>query len=141
MPDIEIKNIVKLFAVLLLSEKDLSGYEIMREVEKKSGKKASPGQIYPFLKQLKSYRYVDTEGRGARDRQIYHLTPEGYKFVARLSSKFDSFLEIAIKPKLTICAHCGCEIYKGGYREKISGRYLDFCCKNCAESYKMTNKQ
>ena len=79
----EIKNIVKLFTVLLLSEKEQYGYEIMKEVEKKTGKKVSPGQIYPFLKQLKKYDYVETKGRAERDKQAYYLTPEGRKFVAR----------------------------------------------------------
>ncbi|MDE1871136.1 MAG: PadR family transcriptional regulator [Candidatus Micrarchaeota archaeon] len=135
MPDIEIKNMVKLFTVLLLSEKPQHGYEIMKEVERRSGKKASPGQIYPFLKQLKKYNYVETRGRKERDKQAYYLTPSGRKFVARLSDKFGDMFEIAIKSKLTTCAHCSCEIYKGGYRKKMGGRYLNFCCKNCAKSY------
>ncbi len=140
MPDIEIKNIVKLFTVLLLSEKEQYGYEIMKEVDKRMGKKASPGQIYPFLKQLKKYNYVETRGRGERDKQAYYLTSEGRKFVARLSDKFGDVFEIAIKPKLTVCAHCSCEIYKGGYKERIGGRNLSFCCGNCAKGYKLMNK-
>jgi PadR family transcriptional regulator PadR len=139
MPDIEIKNIVKLFAVLLLSEKEHYGYEIMKEVERRTGKKASPGQVYPFLKQLKKYGYVETKGRAERDKQAYYLTPEGRKFVTRLTNKFGDMFEIAIKPKLTVCAHCNCEIYKGGYKEKIGGRYLTFCCENCAKGYRAMN--
>ncbi len=136
MPDIEIKNMVKLFTVLLLSKKEQYGYEVMKGVEKKTGMKVSPGQMYPFLKQLKKYRYVETRGRAERDKQIYYLTPEGRKFVTRLSDTFGDLFEIAIKPKLTVCAHCNCEIYKGGYRKGINGRYLSFCCENCANSYK-----
>ena len=49
MPDIEIKNMVKLFTVLLLSEGEQHGYDIMKKVQARIGKKASPGQIYPFL--------------------------------------------------------------------------------------------
>ncbi len=139
MADIEIKNMVKLFTVLLLSEKEQHGYEIMKEVEKKTGKKVSPGQIYPFLKQLKKYRYVETKGRAERDKQAYYLTPEGRKFMARLSDKFGDMFEIAIKSKLTVCAHCNCEIYKGGYKERINGRLLSFCCENCAKSYGTLN--
>ncbi len=132
----EIKNMVKLFTVLLLSEKEQYGYEIMKEVEKRLGKKASPGQIYPFLKQLKKYRYVDTNEKAERDKQTYYLTPEGRKFVGRLSDRFGDLFEIVIKPRLTVCAHCSCEIYKGGYKEKVNGKYLSFCCGNCAKSYK-----
>ena len=140
VPEIEIKNVVKLFTVLLLSEKEQHGYEIMKEVENRIGKKASPGQIYPFLKQLKNYHYVETRGRAERDKQAYYLTPEGRKFVARLSDKFGDLFEMAIKPKLTVCAHCNCEIYRGGYNERIAGKSLNFCCENCARSYKAVNK-
>ena len=136
MADMEIKNMVKLFTVLLLSEKEQYGYEIMKEVEKKTGKKVSPGQVYPFLKQLKKYGYVETMGRAERDKQAYHLTSEGRKFVARLSDKFGDMFEIAIKPRLTVCAHCNCEIYKGGYKERINGRFMSFCCNNCARGYR-----
>ena len=141
MADIEIKNLVKLFTVLLLGEKEQYGYEIMKKVEDRLGKKASPGQIYPFLKQLKRYHYVETKGRAERDKQAYYLTPEGRKFVARLSDKFGGMFEIAIKSKLTVCAHCNCEIYKGGYKERINGKLLSFCCENCAKGYRTLNTQ
>lgn len=141
MPDIEVKNTVKLFALLLLSERKQHGYELMKEIESKLGRKTSPGQIYPFLKQLKKYRYIDSKGRTERDKQVYYLTPGGRRFVGRLSDKFGDLFEIAIKPKLTICIHCSCEIYKGGYKEKVGDRYLDFCCKNCAKSYTAMKKR
>ena len=140
MADIEIKNMVKLFTILLLSEGEQHGYDIMKKVESRIGKKASPGQIYPFLKQLKRYHYVESKGREERDKLVYSLTPEGKRFVERVSDKFGDLFEIAIKPKLTVCAHCNCEIYKGGYREKIGGRNLTFCCDNCAKGYKAMNK-
>ena len=138
MPDIEIKNMVKLFTVLLLSEEGRSGYEIMKEVEHRLGKKASPGQIYPFLAQLKKHGYIASNGTAARDKQAYHLTPEGREFVGRLSGRFGDLFDIAIRPKLTTCAYCNCEIYKGAYNEKIRGRNMSFCCESCARSYKMS---
>jgi PadR family transcriptional regulator PadR len=135
MPDMEIKNMVKLFTVLLLSEKEQYGYEIMKEIKKRTGKNVSPGQIYPFLRQLESYNYVEPRGRKERDKQAYYLTPEGRRFVKRLSGRFGTIFEIAIKARLTVCAHCGCEIYKGGYKEMINGKSINFCCKNCAKGY------
>jgi DNA-binding PadR family transcriptional regulator len=139
MKDIEIKNMVKLFTVLMLSEKAQHGYEIMNEVKKRTGKNVSPGQIYPFLKQLKKYHYVNTKGKAERDRQTYYLTAEGRRFVARLSDKFESIFEIALKARLTACAHCSCEIYKGGYKKMINGKSMDFCCENCAKGYMKIN--
>lgn len=142
MPDIEIKNMVKLFITLTLNEKGQYGYEIMKNVESKLGRKASPGQIYPFLRQLKKYGYIDLKGpRGERDKQVYYLTREGKGFVGRVSNRFGELFEIAVKPRLVKCAHCSCEIYRGGYKEKINGRYLNFCCKNCAKSYRAQRKR
>jgi DNA-binding PadR family transcriptional regulator len=139
VPEIEIKNVAKLFTVMLLSDSEQTGYTIMKALEGRLGRRASPGQIYPFLKQLKQYRYVECRRRGAREKQIYRLTPEGRRFVGRLSDRLDGLFEIAIRPKLTACAHCGCEIYKGGYKEKVGSKYVTFCCENCAKSYG-TNK-
>lgn len=136
MPDMKIKNVAKLFAVLLLSQGDQCGYDMIKGIERRLGSKASPGQIYPFLKQLKKYGYIDSKGKGERDKQVYHLTPAGKKFVGRLSDRFGEMFEIAIKPKLITCAHCGCEIYKGAYKAQIGGKSMYFCCENCAKSYK-----
>lgn len=140
MADIEIKNTVKLFTVLMLSEKEHYGYDIMKAVEKGLGKKANPGQIYPFLRELKKHKYVETSGRGERKKLVYRITPEGRRFVSRLSERFGDLFESAIRPKLTVCQYCRCEIYKGAYTEKIGGRTLSFCCESCAKSYKMSKK-
>lgn len=138
MEEMEIKNLTKLFTILLLSEKEQHGYELMKEIEIKLGRKSSPGQIYPFLKQLKEHYYIESRGRAERDKQVYHLTPEGRRFVARLYNNLSNLLDIAIKQKLKTCAQCNCEVYRGGYKEKINNRYLDFCCRNCAKCYPAT---
>ena len=53
--------------------------------------------------------------------------------------RFGDLIDAVIKPKLKICAHCGCEIFKGGYKEKIKGKTLKFCCIYCAKAYKKQN--
>jgi hypothetical protein len=37
---------------------------------------------------------------------------------------------------MDICAHCGCKIYEGSYREEINGKEMSFCCIHCANHYK-----
>lgn len=44
-----------------------------------------------------------------------------------------------IKEDLTTCAHCGCKVYEGAYKEEINGKELAFCCKHCARSYKKSH--
>ncbi len=53
-----------------------------------------------------------------------------------LFKRFSELVSIAIEPSLYVCAHCGCKVYAGGYREFIDGKETAFCCMHCAHSYK-----
>jgi DNA-binding PadR family transcriptional regulator len=136
MTEIKITNIVKFYTVLLLYNGPKHGYEIIKEVEKKLQKKASPGQIYPFLNKLEKKGYIRSKKVDGRDKKIYHLTRKGKAFVKKMLSRFGDLIDIAVEPKLTVCAHCGCEVYKGGYKTKIKGKTMMFCCMHCARSFK-----
>lgn len=136
MTGVKITNLVKLYILLLLSEKPKHGYEIIKEIERKIAKKVSPGEMYPFLKMLKKHGYIISEKIGPREKKVYRLTRSGKAFVKKILERFGSLIDIAIEPKLTVCAHCGCRVYKGGYKEKVKGKKLTFCCVHCANSYK-----
>lgn len=133
MVGIKITNLVKFYTVLLLYDRPKHGYEIIKEISSKIGKKVSAGEIYPFLNRLKKRKYVKIEKTGKREKKIYALTASGRKFVKRMLLRFSELIDIAVEPSLKKCAHCGCEIYKGGY--KNGGKM--FCCCHCAESFKM----
>lgn len=136
MREVKITNLVKFYTILLLLEGPKHGYEIIKNVKEKLNKKMSPGEIYPFLKTLKKHNYVKTKKIGTRGKKVYYLTKKGKIFVKVMINRFGSLIDIAVEPKLTSCAHCGCKIYEGGYREKIKGKILTFCCHHCAKSYK-----
>lgn len=136
MNEIKITNIVKFYTLMLLQHDSHHGYEIIKEIEKKTGKNVSSGQIYPFLEKLKENKLVKVKKKGDRDKKEYELTKDGKKFVKNMLSRFSDMIDIAIEPKLTKCAHCGCELYKGGYQETINGKLLSFCCVHCAKTYK-----
>ena len=136
MKEIKVTNLVKFFVILLLNEGPKHGYEIIKDVGLRLGRRPSPGQIYPFLKQLEHIGYIQSRGREEREKKIFYLTSKGKKFVDNLSERFDSLIGIIIKPRLTICSHCRCEIYRGGYGAIIKGKKLTFCCIDCAKSYK-----
>ncbi|MFX1536653.1 MAG: helix-turn-helix transcriptional regulator, partial [Promethearchaeota archaeon] len=108
--------------------------EAIREEELK----ASPGQIYPFLSTLAEKGYVESsiEKQGDREKKVYHLTPAGKTFVERLLNRFDALIDIAVEPKLTVCASCGAKIYGKSHIETVHGQELAFCCIHCAKSYK-----
>ena len=68
------------------------------------------------------------------------LTKKGRELSTGLFKRFSELVSIAIEPSLFVCAHCGCKVYEGPYREVIDGTELTFCCTHCARSYKETKK-
>ena len=135
MAEPKITNLVKFYAVLLILEKKRHGYELMKEIGNRLQKKVSPGQMYPFLAELEKNRFVKMSKRGGRDKTEYELTSEGKKFAGHMLERFGGLLEIALKPHLTVCTHCGCKVFEGGVTKTIRGKKLKFCCQHCANSY------
>ena len=134
--EVKVTNLVKFYTLLLLSEGSKHGYEIIKEISAKIDKKVSAGEIYPFLKSLVENGHVSILKSGKRDKKVYALTREGKDFLKSLLSRFGSLIDIAIEPRLTECAHCGCNVYKGGYSKNIRGKSLTFCCSYCAGSFR-----
>ena len=134
--DIKVTNLVKFYTLLLLQERQKHGYEIIKEISGKIEKKVSSGEIYPFLKMLVQNGYVKARKTGKREKKVYFLTPEGKKFLKVLLNRFGDLIDIAIEPKLTKCAHCGCNVYKGGYKKSVRGKEMMFCCSYCAGTFK-----
>lgn len=69
-------------ALLLLAEGSKNGYEMMREVEERSGGvwRPSPGSVYPALQQLEDEGLIrSTESDG---RKLYELTDSGESLLA-----------------------------------------------------------
>lgn len=132
-----IVNLTKFYTLLLLDEGPKHGYEIMTELGEKIGKKPSAGQIYPLLRSLKRKGLVtyETAVVGRRRKKVYRLTKDGEKTCSALMKRFSDIISVALEPRLTKCAHCGCRIYEGGYKERVEGKMLAFCCIHCARSY------
>jgi len=73
---------------------------------------------------------------GEKEKKVFELTKRGRELTTELFKRFAELVSIAIEPSLYVCAHCGCKVYEGAYRETIGGEELAFCCKHCARSYK-----
>ncbi|MDD5337745.1 MAG: helix-turn-helix transcriptional regulator [Candidatus ainarchaeum sp.] len=129
---LEAGSFTKFYALLLLSRKQRSGYELMGEIANALGKRPSSGQIYPLLAKLKKAGYVDEGTRGARDKKTYALTPKGVRAVKDLVKKAGSIVDAVLAEKLVECEHCGCMIYENAYAKKIGGKTHYFCCPSCA---------
>jgi len=131
-------DMIRSSIVLLLGEKPLHGYGIMKEVEDRIGKAVNPSLLYPFLKKLEKNGLVKSTRKpvGQKPKNVYELTATGKELAACIYKRIASMVSLAIEPNLSICFHCGCKIYEGGYRESIGDRERIFCCVHCALAYK-----
>ncbi|KYH39982.1 MAG: PadR-like protein family transcriptional regulator [Candidatus Bathyarchaeota archaeon B26-2] len=133
----------RFYILMILYEGPCHGYSILSKFKKRLGKKVSPSLVYPFLQRLEEKGLVKhtIEPVGEKERKVYELTDEGNDLCRRLFKRFAALVSTAIEPSLNVCAHCGCKVYEGGYREVIYGKETMFCCKHCAESYKREREE
>ncbi len=70
---------VRLALLSLLQDGPMHGYELMKQLEERSGGgyTASAGTVYPTLQQLEDEGLVRSEPDGGK--RVYHLTPEGLR--------------------------------------------------------------
>jgi PadR family transcriptional regulator PadR len=68
----------------LVSRKSMTGAEIALELEKRKGKKPSPGTIYPVLKNMKERKLLSID-----ENKRYTLTEKGKK---SLEAHLDAFI-------------------------------------------------
>ncbi len=133
-----ISDFSRFYILTILYEGPVHGYSIINRFKKRVKKEVSPSLVYPFLQQLEEKGLVKhtIEPIGEKERKNFELTQEGKELCVGLFKRFAELVSIAIEPSLYICAHCGCKVYEGSYREVIDGKEMAFCCIHCAQSYK-----
>jgi len=137
-----ISDFSRFYILTILYEGPAHGYSIISQFKKRVKKEVSPSLVYPFLQQLEEKGLVTHTQKpvGEKERKIFELTEEGRELCTCLFKRFATLVAIAIEPSLYVCAHCGCKVYEGGYREVIEGKETAFCCMHCAASYKECKK-
>jgi len=128
----------RFYILTILYEGPAHGYSIISQFKKRVKKEISPSLVYPFLEQLETRGLVKhkLEPVGDKVKKVFELTEEGRELCTCLFKRFAGLVSIAIEPSLSVCAHCGCKVYEGAYREVIDGKEMAFCCMHCARSYK-----
>ena len=128
----------RFYILMILYEGPAHGYSILNRFKQRMGKEISPSLVYPFLQQLEEKGLVKhtVKAVGEKKKKVFELTKKGRELCTGLFKRFADLVSIAIEPSLYVCAHCGCKIYEGGYREVIDGKETAFCCTHCAGSYK-----
>ena len=78
---------IRTAALLLLAEEPRNGYQIMQEVQERSGDvwRPSPGSVYPALAQLEDEGLIRSEEHDGR--KLFALTDEGRAFVEQRDSE------------------------------------------------------
>jgi DNA-binding PadR family transcriptional regulator len=137
-----ISDFSRFYILTILYEGPSYGYSIISRFRKRVKKEVSPSLVYPFLQQLEEKGLVKHTIKpvGEKERKIFELTQAGRELCTDLFKRFAKLVAVAIESSLYVCAHCGCKVYEGGYREIIDGKETAFCCIHCAHSYKETKK-
>jgi DNA-binding PadR family transcriptional regulator len=132
-----VSDFSRFYMLTILYEGPEHGYGILRKFKDRVGKKISPGTVYPFLQQLQEKGLISVESQmiGNKEKKLYSLTDEGRIYARSMFKRFYGIVSVAIEPNLDVCPHCGCAIYKGGYRELVDGKEKVFCCIHCAHAY------
>jgi DNA-binding PadR family transcriptional regulator len=74
-----------------ISVKPKHGYEILQDIEGKTGGTWRPGvgSVYPVLKKLLASGYIETDERGSVDhRRVYSITPKGVEEMKQRGEMF-----------------------------------------------------
>ena len=135
-----VSDFSRFYILTILYEGPVHGYQIISRFKKRVKKKVSPSLVYPFLHQLEKKALVKHTLKrvGEKEKKVFELTKKGRDLSTELFRRFSELVAIAIEPSLYVCAHCGCKVFEGAYREIINGEELAFCCIHCARSYKET---
>jgi len=84
------KGFLSFLILWLISKKSMTGAEIALELEKRKGRRPSPGTVYPVLKHLKDQGLLSID-----EKKCYSLTSRGSKELkVHLGSFFKTFPDI-----------------------------------------------
>ncbi len=91
------KGSTPLLILSTLNQKKMYGYEIMRELERRSEGyfTMTAALLYPALHQLETDGMLDSEwqeGQGRRKRKYYSITPKGRKALAASRAEWEKFI-------------------------------------------------
>jgi PadR family transcriptional regulator PadR len=101
-----LKGTVSIMVLKLLSENDCYGYQIIKELETRSGSVflLNEGALYPVLHKLETDGQISSywEESGGRKRRYYHITPKGTALFESKRREWAAFSEMVSKILKTI---------------------------------------
>ncbi|MDL2288842.1 PadR family transcriptional regulator [Oscillospiraceae bacterium OttesenSCG-928-F05] len=90
-----LKGTVITLILRLLSENDMYGYQMIKELEARSERMFSlnEGALYPVLHRLEKEGHIEAywEESGGRNRKYYHLTKKGHALFSEKEQEWRTF--------------------------------------------------
>ena len=119
---------VRAAVLALLAEKPMHGYQIIHEIEERSGGawRPSPGSVYPTLQLLADEGLIDAEEAGGR--KTYSLTDEGKRVAAEAAEQSAPWeaqggkdgVRTGALPKAGVdLAHAAAQVARSGNPEQV----------------------
>ena len=94
-----LQGLLKMWMLKIISEGEVSGYQIIKKVKELTGTKPSTGSVYPLLKSMQSKGWII--GRKVGGKTLYKISDSGRKVVLAHGSMKD-FYEQKISGSLTL---------------------------------------
>lgn len=73
------KGLLNLWMLKIISEGEVSGYDIIKKVGELTGKKPSTGSVYPLLKSMQNKAWIS--GNNVGNKTVYKITKAGKEVV------------------------------------------------------------
>ncbi len=130
---------VQTIIILKNHPEGISGYDIAKNLENITGEKPSSGKLYPFLHELKKYKYISEIEDAEKSNRIkvkYHLTEAGEELYLELIERMSNLIDARLEQILDVCHHCGVKLYHTEvFAIDKHGKKMLFCCKHCKAAY------
>ena len=97
-----IRGLNRLIILWLLSKEAMTGYRVMKELERITSQPLSPGVVYPLLYELEGENYLASEWRRRGERRVkyYSTTHKGRETLRRLRETIKTPLKEALRELL-----------------------------------------
>ncbi|MDP4084864.1 MAG: PadR family transcriptional regulator [Bacillota bacterium] len=97
-----VKGSTSLLLLQLLNERDMYGYELVKELERRSDKDFSvkEGTLYPALHKLEKQEYIECywkEQEKGPARKYYHITKPGQEMLNEKAKEWQDFVQVMNK--------------------------------------------
>lgn len=94
-----VKGSTSILVLQLLNERDMYGYELVKEIERRSDHhlQMREGSLYPALHKLEKQEYVEhywQEQKKGPARKYYRITAQGEEILAERTSEWHHYVQV-----------------------------------------------